>query len=50
MSPPGRPRVNTKHLPWLIAATLVAVLLVAWLGHEYRNEAVAFLRSLRRAL
>jgi hypothetical protein len=42
--------MNAKHLPWLIAAVVVAALLVAWLGHEYRNEAVAFLRSLRRAL
>lgn len=37
---------------WLIVAacTAVAVLLVAWLGQEYGNEARAFLRALVRAL
>jgi hypothetical protein len=30
------------------AGTLIAIALVAWLGHEYRNEAVAFLRALVR--
>ncbi len=41
--------MNSRQIVWLVLATLVAMGIVAWLGHEYRNEAVAFLRALRRA-
>lgn len=41
--------MNAKtKLAWLGLATLAAMALVGWLGYEYRNEAVGFLRALRR--
>ncbi|MCW7540061.1 hypothetical protein OOT46_19675 [Aquabacterium sp. A7-Y] len=41
-----------KPRTWLILGlcTLAAVLLVAWLGDEYGNEARAVLRALARLL
>jgi hypothetical protein len=36
---------------WLLTAgVLLAIVLVGWLGYEYRNEAHAFLRALLRAV
>jgi hypothetical protein len=34
----------------VLAATLAGVALVAWAGYAWRNETVAFLRALVRAL
>jgi hypothetical protein len=42
--------MNTKKLVIVAVFTLLGMGLVAWLGYEYRNETVAFLRALMRAL
>jgi hypothetical protein len=42
--------MSGRRLAVLIAFTLLGMALVAWLGYAYRNETVAFLRALLRAL
>jgi hypothetical protein len=34
----------------IVVFTALGVCVVAWLGYEYRNEVVGFLRALTRAL
>jgi hypothetical protein len=41
---------HTGKLVVIIVCTLLGMALVGWLGYTYRNETVAFLRALVRAL
>jgi hypothetical protein len=42
--------MSNSKLVLVVGCTLLGMVLVAWLGYEYRNETVAFLRALVRAL
>lgn len=42
--------MNGRKLALIAVFTLLGMGLVAWFGYAYRNETVAFLRALVRAL
>jgi hypothetical protein len=42
--------MNGSKAAILLVSTLAGIALVGWLGYTYRNETVAFLRALARAL
>ncbi|MEG3788827.1 hypothetical protein V1318_01710 [Lysobacter sp. CCNWLW3] len=42
--------MSRRNIAILVIATLVAMALVYWLGHDSSNEARAFLRALKSAL